>query len=101
NPVYGQGMAVSALQAITLRSHLARGTAPRPREFFKDIAGVVDGPWEMAAGGDLAFPDVEGRRTAKVRMGNAYLGRLLAAAIHDSDLTNAFLRTAGLVDSPQ
>jgi hypothetical protein len=34
-------------------------------------------------------------------MGNAYMGRLLAAAVHDSDLTTAFLRTAGLIDSPQ
>lgn len=100
NPVYGQGMASAALQALTLRAHLAGGV-PRPRAFFRDIGKVVDPPWEISAGGDLAFPRVDGKRTMKVRMANAYLARLLTAATYDAGLGAAFLRVAGLVDSPQ
>ena len=100
NPIYGQGMSVAALEALALRRHLERGTAPRPRRWFRELARVVDVPWDIAAGGDLVFPGVQGRRTAKVRLVSAYIARLHAAAAHDADLAGAFLRVAGLVAPP-
>jgi 2-polyprenyl-6-methoxyphenol hydroxylase-like FAD-dependent oxidoreductase len=101
NPVYGQGMSVAALEALTLRRHLERGAAPQPRRFFGDLPRVVDVPWDIAAGGDLVFPGVQGRRTLKARMVNAYIARLHAAAAHDASLASAFVRVAGLVAPPQ
>jgi hypothetical protein len=68
---------------------------------MREIARVVDVPWDMAAGGDLAFPGVEGRRTPKVLVGNAYVALLHAAAERDSVLGTAFLRAAGMVDRPE
>jgi hypothetical protein len=62
---------------------------------------VVDVPWDIAVGGDLVFPGVQGRRTLKVRLVNAYLARLHAAAAHDARLASAFVRVAGLVARPQ
>jgi 2-polyprenyl-6-methoxyphenol hydroxylase-like FAD-dependent oxidoreductase len=100
NPVYGQGMTVAAIGARMLGDHL-QGGAPRPAEFFKELSKIIDAPWDMAAGADLGFPGVQGRRTVKVRMGNLYIPRLQAAAVHDGVLTTAFLRAAGLVDPPQ
>jgi 2-polyprenyl-6-methoxyphenol hydroxylase-like FAD-dependent oxidoreductase len=101
NPIYGQGMSVAALEALTLRRHLERGAAPQPRRFFRDLSRVVDVPWDIAAGGDLVFPGVQGRRTLKARMVNAYIARLHAAAAHDASLASAFVRVAGLVAPPQ
>jgi 2-polyprenyl-6-methoxyphenol hydroxylase-like FAD-dependent oxidoreductase len=101
NPIYGQGMSVAALEALTLHRHLERGMEPQPRRFLGDLARVVDVPWDMAAGGDLVFPGVPGRRTLKARLINAYLARLHAAAAHDAHLATAFLRVAGLVAPPQ
>ena len=101
NPIYGQGMTVAALDALTLHRHLASGAGPQPRRWFRDLAGVVDVPWQMAAGGDLLFPGVQGRRTRRMRLLGAYLTRLHAAAANDSDLAAAFLRVAGLVSPPQ
>ncbi len=101
NPVYGQGMTVAALEAITLREHLGHGGPPEPGRFFRDISRVIDAPWDISASGDLSFPGVEGRRTLKVRLGNAYMARLQTAATHDGSLTAAFMRAAGLVDPPQ
>jgi len=101
NPIYGQGMTVAAVEALTLRRHLRRGTQPQPHRFFGDLARVVDVPWDIAVGGDLVFPGVHGRRTARVRLANAYLGRLHAAAAHDADLASAFMRVAGLVTPPR
>jgi hypothetical protein len=101
NPIYGQGMSVAALEALVLRRHLSRGTAPLPRIWFRDVARVVDVPWEMSAGGDLVFPGVDGRRRLKVRMVNAYVARLHAAAVHETDLASAFVRVVGLVAPPR
>jgi len=101
NPIYGQGMSVAAMEALTLRRHLERGSEPQAGRWFRDLARVVDVPWDMAAGGDLAFPGVQGHRTLKVRLASAYLARLHAVAAHDDRLATAFIRVAGLVATPQ
>jgi 2-polyprenyl-6-methoxyphenol hydroxylase-like FAD-dependent oxidoreductase len=101
NPVYGQGMTVAAIESLVLRRSVEAGP-PRPREFFRDLSRVIDAPWDMSAGADLGFPAVEGRRTLKVWLGNAYIPRLQAAATaDDGTLSATFLRVAGLVDPPQ
>ena len=101
NPIYGQGMSVAALEALTLRGHLRQGTEPQPRLWFRDLSRVVDVPWDMSAGGDLAFPGVPGHRTLKIRLLGSYLSRLQAAAADDAELSTAFIRVAGLVAPPQ
>lgn len=101
NPVYGQGMSVAAIEAMVLRSHLDAGRKPSPGKLFRDMARAIDVPWDMAAGADLAFPDVVGDRTAKVRIGNAYIPRLHAAAAHNAKLAVTFLRVAGMLDPPE
>jgi hypothetical protein len=100
NPIYGQGMSVAALESMTLRRHLAQGTEPRPRRWFRDLARLIDVPWAMAAGGDLQFPGVQGRRTLKIRLLNAYIAQLHAAAAYDAHVANAFVQVAGLVSPP-
>lgn len=101
NPVYGQGMTAAGLEVIALRNLLAGGREPSPRRYFAAIARVVDVPWQMAVGADLAHPGVPGRRTAKVRMINAYLRRYHAAAARDPKLTLALLRVIGLLERPE
>ena len=100
NPIYGQGMSVAALEALALRRHLERGIEPQPRRWFRDLARVVDVPWDMSTGGDLAFPGVLGTRTLKIRLLGGYLNRLHAAAAKDAQLATAFMRVAGLVAPP-
>lgn len=101
NPVYGQGMTVAALEAATLRAQLAVDPAPDPRRWYRSIARVVDAPWQVAVGADLAYPQVPGRRTAQIRMVNAYLPRLHAGASVDPALGLAFVRVLGLLDPPE
>jgi hypothetical protein len=98
NPIYGQGMTVASMEAAVLRDLLRSGSMPTSRQYFRRIAKVVDVPWEIAVGADLAFPGVPGKRTAKVRMVNAYLPRLHAAASTDSGLASAFIRVLAMVD---
>lgn len=100
NPVYGQGMSVSALEATVLQERLARGTAPDPMGFQRDVARVIDIPWEISTSGDLDFPGVPGKRSLKVRMGNAFMARVHRAAVTDPAVTAAFMKVAGLAVAP-
>ena len=99
NPVYAQGMTVAALETLVLARHLTHGPL-QPVRYFRDLARVIDAPWDMSAGADLGFVGSRGRRTLKVRMGNVYIPRLQAAAVTDGCLAAAFLRAAALVDPP-
>ena len=101
NPVYGQGITVAAAQAMTLRRLLAFGAVPSARRYFRAIAAAIDVPWDIAVGADLAYPEVPGKRRAKVRLVNAYLPRLHAAAAHDEVLAEALVRVIGLKDRPE
>ena len=100
DPIYGQGMTIAALQADALGRHLARRTRLRPRRYQCEIARIIRPAWEMAAGADLQFPAVPGRRTRTQRILAAYVTRLHAAAAHDPELSRAFMRVSGLVDPP-
>lgn len=101
NPLYGQGMTVAANQALALRRLLARGAEPAPSEYFRIIAKTIDTPWDLAVGADLAYPGVPGTRTVRVRLVNAYLPWLHAAAAHDVAVGAAFVRVLGLIEAPE
>lgn len=100
NPIYGQGMTVAATEGLLLRELLAGDRDRLWRRFFRGASRLIDGPWSIAVGTDLRFPQVEGRRTVRVRLVNAYVHRLHAAARTDAVLGTAFLRVLNLVDPP-
>lgn len=102
NPIYGQGMTIAALHALTLRTHLHRHPMPKPLELARELARVSAAPWDMAVGGDLTLPGARGpRRPRRLLMVGRYIARLHAAAARDASLGAAFLRVAGLVDRPE
>jgi 2-polyprenyl-6-methoxyphenol hydroxylase-like FAD-dependent oxidoreductase len=101
NPLYGQGMTVSVLEAAALRRCLAGGTHRLARRFFAAAAPAIDHAWEMAIGGDLALPEVEGPRSARLRAINAYIGRLQAAAERDPVVATAFVNVVAMLERPQ
>jgi 2-polyprenyl-6-methoxyphenol hydroxylase-like FAD-dependent oxidoreductase len=100
SPIYAQGMTVAALQAAALRRCLLDGADGVARRYFRAASRAVAGPWRMAVGADLALPEVEGRRTAAVRLLNAYSRRVVAAAEHDDMAARQFMRVTGMIDAP-
>jgi 2-polyprenyl-6-methoxyphenol hydroxylase-like FAD-dependent oxidoreductase len=81
NPVYGQGMSVAAMCADALR------TSVEPAAFFAAQAAVLDAPWTLAVRADVEGP------SEPMRL-------LQAAAVHDAELAEAFIRVTALVDPP-
>ena len=100
NPMYGQGMSVAALEAVALRDMLQRGRLD-PASYYKQAHKLEDVAWTISTSGDLRFDEVEGRRTAGMRIMNAYLDRLTIAARQDPVLAHTFLRVAGFIDPPE
>lgn len=100
NPIYGQGMTVAALESTALRDCLRGGDRALPARFFRAGAKIVRVAWQTAVGSDLALPEVEGARPLSVRLSNAYLQRVLAAAEDDLVVAQRFIRVIGMVDSP-
>lgn len=100
NPVYGQGMTVAALQAEALRKCLKHGTAGLARRYFRASAKPISVAWQLAAGGDLNLPDVEGPRPLSVRIANRYVDRLQRTAESDVVVAEQFVKVTGLIHPP-
>jgi 2-polyprenyl-6-methoxyphenol hydroxylase-like FAD-dependent oxidoreductase len=100
NPIYGQGMTVAALQAEALRHCLQHGSAGLARRHFRAAAKPISVAWQLAAGGDLNLPDVEGPRPLSVRIANRYVDRLQRTAESDVVVAEQFVKVTGLIDPP-
>jgi len=100
NPVYGQGMTVAAAEAMALSQCLAQGEDQLASRFFEEASQIVDLAWNAAVGNDLNFPEVEGPRTPPVRFLNWYMGKLHTAAIHDAQVSIAFLKVINMIAPP-
>jgi 2-polyprenyl-6-methoxyphenol hydroxylase-like FAD-dependent oxidoreductase len=98
NPAYALGMSVAALQAAALQDTLAGGGHHLCRRFFRATAKPIDMAWQLTVGADLALPQVQGPRPLPVRVINAYVNRVLAAAERDPTVAEQFLRVASLQD---
>jgi 2-polyprenyl-6-methoxyphenol hydroxylase-like FAD-dependent oxidoreductase len=100
NPSYGQGMTTAALEATALDECLAGGTEALARRFFRAAARIIDIPWQIAVGNDLAHPQVVGKRAPMGRFFGWYVGKLHRAAARDGLLGTRFLEVANLMATP-
>ncbi|MFE4501340.1 FAD-dependent oxidoreductase [Rhodococcus sp. NPDC056743] len=103
NPIYGQGMTVAALEALTLRQCLRGDHGDHSlvtKTFLRRTRRILDEAWDMSCATDLRMPFVEGKRTARIRMINAYVARVHRAAATDPRVGAAFLRVINLLAHP-
>jgi 2-polyprenyl-6-methoxyphenol hydroxylase-like FAD-dependent oxidoreductase len=101
NPAYGQGMTTAAMSAVWLRTCVAAGLTGLTRRYFAGVRGILDVPWAITVGNDLRFPQVAGRRPARVKVLNAYMPRLHRAATVDALVGATFLKVANFLAPPQ
>lgn len=100
NPIYGQGMSVAALDAVALRDCLRRGVTDLPRRYFRATAKAIGVAWRTGATSDLAFPEVQGRRTRSMSITNRLVESVLTASQSDAVVGTQFFRVTGLLDPP-
>jgi 2-polyprenyl-6-methoxyphenol hydroxylase-like FAD-dependent oxidoreductase len=100
NPIYGQGMTVAALEALALDRCLRRGQGNLAARFFRAAAKPIGVAWQLAVGGDLALPEIEGPRPLSMRLVNKYVDRVQAAAETNLSVAADFLKVAGFSSPP-
>jgi hypothetical protein len=91
-------MSVAALEALTLARLLSTERLPTSQDLMRELARIVDVPWQMAGAVDRAFLPSDKRQALRDRFMAAYVDRVQAAAEHDVVVGRAFLRVTGLVD---
>ncbi|WP_131767620.1 NAD(P)/FAD-dependent oxidoreductase [Candidatus Protofrankia californiensis] len=101
NPLYAQGMTVAAQQVQALRDCLCSDEPALPRRFYRQAARLIDTAWQMSSNADLNHPGVQGRRTLRIRLVNAYLHRVRIAAHADPTVARTFMRLANLMEPPE
>lgn len=101
NPVYGQGMSVSAMEAEALNSCLQASISRHglAQDFFKRAAKAIENPWIMAAGEDFRFSGVEGPKPLGTDLINHYVSQIHKT--QDSKTTQALLKVMTLTHSPK
>jgi len=106
NPIYGQGMTVSALDAATLDECLREQRRQRgdlagfPRRFFNKVSKVIDVPWMFAAGADLMYPEAEGIKVPGTDFLNWYVGKIHQAVTRDPVVSLTFAKVMNLMEPP-
>ena len=79
-----KGGIVIALEALAMLDCLSRGTSDLSRRYFPAAARPIRQAWQLAAGGDLALPEIEGARPFSTRLLNGYVDRVLPAGGEDA-----------------
>lgn len=103
NPIYGQGMSVAALEAQLLARALrevaaeAEPIAALARPYFSALPALLEGPWQLAAIPDLAFPDTRGERPPHFLQSLKLLGGLVKLAARDADVHRLMLEVQHLL----
>jgi 2-polyprenyl-6-methoxyphenol hydroxylase-like FAD-dependent oxidoreductase len=101
NPVFGQGMSVSAMEAMLLdkelRRHQDAGFALR---FQKKVARLIAAPWQLATSEDARNLKAGESVSFGTRLLTVYMGHLLAMVGSDPQVGRAFFDVMHLLRHP-
>ena len=103
NPVYGQGMTIAALGALTLKNTLRENGNLRglSRRFLRRLAKVNKTPWLLATGEDYRYPDTEGHGpTLMTKFMHGYMNHVLELATRSVAVRHVLLRAFSMMVPP-
>jgi len=104
NPLYGQGMTVSLMQAMSLNDCLENGYSGNKLRivYFKKIKKVIDMAWPLAISEDFRWPLTEGTKPNFIdNISNQYIDKLTELAPTSPLVVGQFLSVANLKKSPE
>ncbi|WP_169739971.1 FAD-dependent oxidoreductase [Actinospica robiniae] len=105
NPVFGQGMTMSAVHAELLHEMLAAraeaggGLDGLGRSFQARLVRAIRPAWTLSSGSDLMW-DSRHRPPASARVAHWYNRRLLAAAVREPEIWIRFVRVVNMIAPP-
>ncbi|HEX4100443.1 MAG TPA: FAD-dependent oxidoreductase [Pseudonocardiaceae bacterium] len=102
NPIYGQGITVSACEALLVRQALAAGLSPGyARVLLRKFTTVASLPWAMSTSEDLRYPTSTGRQSVLQALLGRWTRQLSRLAAHGNLRALAALaRVYHLMGSP-
>jgi hypothetical protein len=103
NPIYGQGMSVTAIEAVALRTAASGRKLGWERAFQRQVGKIATFPWATGSGEDLRWPGctLNGKPAGLTqRLQYRYMDRLLRAATWDETVSRVFAETISLMHGP-
>ncbi|NUO33972.1 MAG: hypothetical protein HOQ27_02700 [Dermatophilaceae bacterium] len=103
DPIYGQGMTSSALQAAALgvlAGRIGVGAADLPKRFHRKAARIIESPWRIAVGGDFGHPETRGPKPLGTDQLNGYIQRVILATHASLPVARAFTDVLQLTRPP-
>jgi 2-polyprenyl-6-methoxyphenol hydroxylase-like FAD-dependent oxidoreductase len=102
DPIYGQGITVSACEALRLRAVLTAGLAAgAARRLLRDFDRIIDFPWAVAVGQDLRMPSTSERQSRAQAAMQAWATELWRRAVQgDRRVHQVLLQTYHLESRP-
>ena len=83
NPVYGQGIAVGACEAVLLRDAITAGMKPgAARRLLRQFAKLVALPWSIATATDLQYPTCQQNPTRLGALQDNWAKQLEKLSVH-------------------
>lgn len=101
DPIFGQGMAVAAMQAEALDRALARGQGFDSVTFARTCGELVKNPWLMTVGEALRYPMLEGSGPPGLPLLHRFLDRVFDCSTTDPVVYRAFLDVMQLHAGPE
>ncbi|MEV5711725.1 hypothetical protein [Actinoallomurus sp. NPDC052274] len=101
NPIYGQGMSVAAVAALTLDRCLREARPGFERRFQRGAARSAAGAWLVATGEDLRYREtVAAPLRLRTRVINAYVDEVVATANVDPLVCERLVHVLALMAAP-
>ncbi|MFD3569944.1 NAD(P)/FAD-dependent oxidoreductase [Streptomyces sp. NPDC058667] len=103
NPVYGQGLTLSALTANALGAHLRSAPSPQAPawDYFRLAEAVVDGAWQLSTAADLAQPHVTGPYPRGYRVQRWVADKLTEASVLDPVVNERYMGVVNMQLPPK
>ncbi|WP_329274272.1 FAD-dependent oxidoreductase [Streptomyces sp. NBC_00691] len=103
NPVYGQGLTLSALEANALGSYLRSTPYPQAPawDYFRLAEAVVDAAWQLSTAADLAQPHVTGPYPRGYRVQKWVADKLTEASVVDSAVNAQYMGVVNMELPPK
>jgi len=103
NPVYGQGMTLTCMQAMELQRCLNEGNgAVNGHTFHQRVAKLVAAPWALATGEDLRWPATQGGEiNGRVRFMHWYIDQVIRLIPDHPDVYRRFQLVNHMLAGPE